>query len=185
MQFYDHDQIDVLFDAETLQKRIAELGKQITEDFQGQGELVVIGVLKGSFLFLADLIRQIDLPVSVDFLGLSSYGRSFETSGVVRVTQDLSQPIKGKAVLVVEDIVDTGLTMSYLLSNLATRLPKSVHVATLLHKPSRCQVEVPLDYIGFTIPDKFVIGYGLDYKNLLRNLPFIGVNRGDTPPITL
>ncbi len=185
MNFYDHEKIEVLIDTATLQARIAELGAAITKDFKGKGELVVIAVLKGSFPFLADLVRQIDLPISVDFLGLSSYGHSFETSGVVRVTQDLTQPIKDKHVLVVEDIVDTGLTMKYLLANLATRMPASVSVATLLHKPSRTLVEVPLNYIGFEIEDKFVVGYGLDYKNFLRNLPFVGVSISQDAPFSL
>ena len=158
------------------------MGATITADFADDGEVVLVGVLKGSFVFLADLARAIDLPVGIDFLGLSSYGNSEETSGVVRVTQDLSQPVAGKHVLVVEDIIDTGLTMRYLLENLATRHPASVRVCSLLYKPARTRVEVPLDYIGFEIPDRFVIGYGLDYQGRLRNLPFIGVNVGSGPP---
>ena len=139
-------------------------------------------MFKGSFIFLADLFRHIDLPVEVDFLGLSSYGDSQETSGVVRVTQDLSRPIEGKNVLVVEDIVDTGLTMQYLLENLSTRKPKSIRVASLLHKPARSRVPIEIDYLGFEIPDRFVIGYGLDYQSKFRNLPFIGVNLADGMP---
>lgn len=180
--FYDPEQIEVLIDTAALQARIAELGAEIARDYRDQGELVLVGVLKGSFMFLADLCRAIDLPLEVDFLGLSSYGDDFETSGEVQVTQDLSRPVRGKHVLVVEDIVDTGLTMKYLLENLATRHPASVKVATLLSKPSRRRVETPLDYVGFEIEDRFVIGYGLDYQSKLRNLPFIGVNVGDGPP---
>lgn len=132
-------------------------------------------MLKGSYIFLADLMRAIDLDCSVDFLGVSSYGSRTQTSGVVRMTQDLSTPIAGKHVLLVEDIVDTGLTMKYLIDNLQTRRPASISVCTLLHKPSNQHIEVPIHYVGFTIPGKFVIGYGLDYAELYRNLPYIGV----------
>jgi hypoxanthine phosphoribosyltransferase len=125
-------------------------------------------------MFVTDLVRYIDLDLSVDFLGLSSYGDSTKSSGVVRMTQDLSDPIEGKNVLIVEDIVDTGLTMKYLLENLQTRHPKSLSVVTLLDKPAGRKVEVPIEYTGFEIPDKFVIGYGLDYAELYRNLPYIG-----------
>ena len=163
MPFYNPEKIDVLFDEQTLRTRIAELGAQITEDYQGKDPLVLVGVLKGSFLFLADLCREVDLPVEIDFLGLSSYGDSEKSSGVVRVTQDLSRSIEGKHVIVVEDIVDTGLTMAYLLENLATRNPASVKIASLLHAGST-KVEVPIDYLGFEIEDRFVIGYGLDSK---------------------
>ena len=172
-----------MLDAETLQTRVEEMGRQITEDYRGRGSLVAVGVLKGSVMFLSDLVRQIDLPLEMDFLGLSSYGDSQETSGVVRMTSDLSRPVAGKHVLVVEDIVDTGLTLKYLLENLSTRRPLSVKIATLLHKPDNARVEVPLDYVGFRIPNRFVIGYGLDYEAKFRNLPFIGVNIGETPPV--
>ncbi len=183
MPFYNTDKIDVLFDEETLSQRIRQLGEQITADYSADEPLVMVGVLKGSFLFLADLCRAVDLPVEIDFLGLSSYGDSEQSSGVVRVTQDLSRSIEGKHVIVVEDIVDTGLTMAYLLENLATRNPASVKIASLLHKPARTKVDIPIDYLGFEIPDRFVIGYGLDSQNKLRNLPFIGVNVGDGLPI--
>ena len=182
MPFYDPKKIDVLISQEQIEARIKALGREITAAYAGQGPLVLVAVLKGSFMFLADLTRAIDLPLEVDFLGLSSYGHSEETSGVVRVTQDLSRPVQGKNLLVVEDIVDTGLTMKYLLENLGTRHPASVKVVSLLHKPGRARVAVPIDYIGFEIPDRFVIGYGLDYQDKLRNLPFIGVNVGDGPP---
>ncbi len=182
MPFYDPEKIDVLFSPEALQARIAEMGAEIAADYADAGEVVLVGVLKGSIMFMADLARAIDLPIALDFLGLSSYGTRQETSGVVRVTQDLSQPVAGKHVVVVEDIVDTGLTMNYLLENLSTRRPASVKLATLLHKPARTRVSVPLDYVGFVIPDQFVIGYGLDFAGKLRNLPFIGVNVGEGPP---
>lgn len=181
MPFYDPNHIEVLFDAATLDARNRELGAQITADYRGRGELVLVGVLRGSFPFIADLCRHIDLAVEVDFLGLTSYGDRSESSGIVRMTQDLSEPVKGKHVLVVEDIVDTGLTMKYLLANLQTREPASVRIASLLHKPAGMKVEVPIDYIGFTIPDRFVVGYGLDFARKLRNLPFIGVVTGDKP----
>lgn len=179
--FYDPNHIEVLFDAATLDARNRELGAQITADYRGQGELVLVGVLRGSFPFIADLCRYIDLPLEVDFLGLSSYGEREESSGIVRMTQDLSEPVKGKHVLVVEDIVDTGLTMKYLLANLQTREPASVRIASLLHKPEGMKVHVPVDYVGFTIPNRFVVGYGLDFARKLRNLPFIGVVTGDKP----
>lgn len=168
--------LDVLFDAPTLNARIAGLAKQIQADYAGR-PLVLVGVLKGSIMFMADLARGIDLPLSLDFLGLSSYGDKTESSGVVRITSDLSKPIEGKHVVVVEDIVDTGLTMKFLLENLATRKPASVRICTLLHKPARARVQIPLDYVGFTIEDRFVVGYGLDYAEKYRNVPFVGVVR--------
>ncbi len=181
MPFYDPDQIEVMIGAGELATRIDELGAQITADYQGK-DVVLVGVLKGSIMFLADLARAIDLPIEIDFLGVSSYGDDTKTSGQVQLTQDLTRPVHDRHVLVVEDIVDTGLTMQYLLQNLRSRSPASVRVCSLLHKPARARVEVPIDYVGFTIPDRFVIGYGLDFANKLRNLPFIGVNVGDGPP---
>jgi hypoxanthine phosphoribosyltransferase len=172
MAFYD-GQVNVLFSEAQLQARIVELGAEISRDYKGQ-DLVVVGVLKGSVLFFADLIRRIDLPLSIDFLGLSSYGAGTESSGVVRITNDLSKTVEGKHLLVVEDIVDTGLTMKFLLENLATRRPSSVKICTLLEKPARAKVKVPIHYKGFVIPDEFVVGYGLDFDEKLRNLPFIG-----------
>jgi len=165
--------MEILLSEAQLQTRIAELGAEITRDYQGK-ELVLVVVLKGSILFAADLCRHIDLPISLEFMGLSSYGDSTTSSGVVRVTLDLSKPVQGKHVLIVEDIVDTGLTMQYLLDNMQTRRPETLKVATLLHKPARTQVEVQLDYTGFTIDDHFVIGYGLDFDQKYRNLRFIG-----------
>ncbi len=167
--------VDVLISTEELAARVRALGEQITRDHAGRS-LVVIGVLKGSFIFLADLVRAIDLPISVDFIGITSY-QGTTTSGVVQITSDLTRPIEGKDVLLVEDIVDTGLTMRYLLDNLATRQPSSVKVCALLEKPSRARVPVTIDYRGFVIGDEFVVGYGLDWDGKLRNLPFIGVPR--------
>jgi len=169
-----HDNVSVLISEEELKARIEEMGRQITEQYQGK-DLVLVGVLKGCFLFLADLARAIDLPLRVDFLGLSSYAGGTESSGVVRITNDLSRPIEGKDVLVVEDIIDTGLTMQYLLENLATRGPKSVRICSLLFKPENNRIPVEIDHLGFEIPDKFVVGYGLDYDERYRNLPYIGV----------
>ena len=163
----------VLLDEATLQARVQELGREIAEAYQGR-DLAIVAVLKGSFVFMADLVRAIDAELTVDFLGVSSYGDSEKSSGVVKITKDLTTPITDRDVLLVEDIVDTGLTMQYLLSNLETRGPSSIQVATLLHKPARTEVEVPIHFKGFTIEDKFVIGYGLDYKQRYRNLPFIG-----------
>lgn len=168
--------LDVLLSEEQLHKRCKELGAQITRDYAGK-EIHVISVLKGAFMFTADLVRHIDLDVSMDFLGLSSYGSRTESSGVVRMTSDLAVPIKDRHVIVVEDIVDTGLTMKYLLDNLKTRMPASVAVATLLHKPSNAKVEIELEYIGFEIGNEFVIGYGLDDAEFSRHLPYIGVVR--------
>jgi hypoxanthine phosphoribosyltransferase len=165
-----------LISKDAIHARIAELGAAITRDYAGaEHDLVLVGVLKGSFLFLADLCRAIDLPLSVEFLGLQSYGDQTRSSGVVQITSDLTRPVEGKDVLVVEDIVDTGLTMEYLLDNLKLRLPRSVKIAALLHKPDRVIRPVVIDYLGFTIPDEFVVGYGLDYAQRYRNLPHIGV----------
>jgi len=166
--------IEEFISADRLQARVAELGRQITEDYRGK-DLVLVVVLKGSFIFAADLARHIDLPLSIDFLGVRSYEDSTETSGVVQITSDLTRPIEDKDVLVVEDIVDTGLTMDYLFENLRTRHPRSVRLATLLHKPARTRVQVPIDYLGFEIPDAFVVGYGLDFAQRYRNLPYLGI----------
>ena len=166
--------VRTLIDAETIQQRIKELGSQITADYHGR-DVVVVCVLKGSFVFTSDLVRAIDLPLSVDFLALRSYGDGTESSGVVQITSDLTKPIEGKDVIVVEDIVDTGLTMAYMLQNLEAKRPRSVRLASLLHKPARTRVPVKIDYLGFTIEDVFVIGYGLDYAERYRNLPYLGV----------
>ena len=175
--------LEVLFNAAQIEHRVRELGQQIRKDYDGK-ELVMVAVLKGAFVFVADLTRQIDLPLAVDFIGLSSYGEATESSGVVKITSDLSKPIEGKHVIVVEDIVDTGLTMRYLLDNLMTRKPASVKICTLLQKPSRARTKIPVDYCGFTVPDLFVIGYGLDAGEKYRNLPYIGVVRSQAPGIS-
>ena len=166
-----------LFSADAIAARVAELGAQITRDYQERAatsDVVVIGVLKGSVIFLADLVRHIGLPVYIDFIGISSYGDATVSSGVVRITQDLSRPIENKHVIVIEDIVDTGHTVHYLLENLATRRPASLALCSLLHKPERAERTVHIDYLGFTIPNKFVVGYGLDVAQQYRNLPYIG-----------
>ncbi len=173
MSRLEREAVEVLLTAEQLQARVAEMGAEITRDFAGR-PLKLVGVLKGSFMFMADLARAIDLPVKVDFIGTSSY-QGTKTSGVVRITNDLTRPIEGEHVLLVEDIVDTGLTMRYLLENLSTRKPASVSVCTLLEKPSRAQVRIPIAYRGFSIPDAFVVGYGLDWDGRFRNLPYLGV----------
>ena len=170
-----HAKVDVLLSEGDLRARVAAMGAEITRDYQGK-PLVLVGVLNGSFIFLADLVRAIELPVLVDFIGISSY-QGTQSTGVVKITSDLSRPIEGKHVLLVEDIVDTGLTMKYLLDNLATRQPASVKIAALLEKPARARVKIPIDYRGFVIGDEFVVGYGLDWDGKLRNLPFVGVPR--------
>jgi hypoxanthine phosphoribosyltransferase len=163
-----------LMDAGTIADRVADLGRTITHDFLGK-DLVMVPVLKGSYVFAADLARHIDLDVAVDFLGVRSYGDQQESSGVVQITTDLSSSIEGKHVILVEDIVDTGLTVSYLYQNLATRQPASLKIASLLHKPSRTRVPVDIDYLGFTVDDVFIVGYGLDYAQKFRNLPYLAV----------
>jgi len=163
-----------LIDADTIAERVAELGRAITNDFLGK-DVVIVPVLNGSYVFAADLARQIDLDVAVDFLGVRSYGDGQESSGVVEITNDLSRSIEGKNVIVVEDIVDTGLTVSYLYENLATRQPASLKIASLLHKPARTRVPVDIDYLGFTVEDVFIVGYGLDYAQKFRNLPYLAV----------
>ena len=167
-------ELDVLFSEQQIAERVANLAKEIEADHQGK-ELVLVGVLKGAFVFISDLARKIDLPLAVDFIGLSSYGEATESSGVVKITSDLTRPIEGKHVLVVEDIVDTGLTMRYLLDNLATRHPASVNICSLLSKPARARTRIPIRYLGFEVPDRFVVGYGLDAGEKFRNVPFIGV----------
>ena len=164
-----------LISADEVAKRVRELGAQITSDYRGaKGDVVVLGVLKGSVIFMADLVRQIGLPVYLDFIGISSYGDATVSSGVVQITQDLSRPIQDKHVIVVEDIVDTGHTVHYLMENLKTRGPASLKLCALLHKPERAERHVEIDYLGFTIPNKFVVGYGLDIAQQFRNLAFIG-----------
>lgn len=169
------EQIVTYLSAEQIAARVRELGEQLTKDYADKRPVFVV-VLKGSFVFAADLIRAVDLHnLRVDFLAVRSYGEGTESSGVVQIVNDLSRPIEDEDVVLVEDIVDTGLTINYLLDLLQTRKPKSVKVCSLLHKPARAKVAVPIDYLGFTIEDRFVIGYGLDFAEKYRNLPFIGV----------
>jgi hypoxanthine phosphoribosyltransferase len=165
---------NVMIEEEDIAKRVKELGKQLTEEYKGK-ELVVVGILKGCMLFLSDLVRAVDLPLTMDFMVVSSYGTTTKSSGVVRIIKDLEREIEGKDVLIVEDIVDTGLTLSYLVENFKTRNPKSVKVCCLLDKPDRRKAKVDIEYIGFEIPDEFVVGYGLDYAEVYRNLPFVCV----------
>ena len=164
----------VLIDEETIAKRIAEMGAEITRDYQ-EKELVVICILRGGVIFMSDLVKQIKLPLYMDFMAVSSYGMSTKSSGVVRILKDLNEDIEGKDVLIVEDIVDTGLTLHYLVDYIKSRNPRSVKVCCFLDKPSRRKVDVEVDYVGFEIPDKFVVGYGLDYAQKYRNLPYVSV----------
>lgn len=167
-------QIEVMYSAEQIDERIREMGRQISEDYQGK-EIHCLGVLKGSFMFMADLFRHIENDLTCDFLTISSYGDQTMSSGVVKLVADLAVPIKDRHVIVIEDIVDTGLTLGYLLDNLKTRLPASISVCSFLSKPTRRRVDVSVDYCGFEIPDKFVVGYGMDAAQKYRNLPYLGV----------
>ena len=165
--------MNVLIKEADIQKKVEEIGRQINEEYRGK-KPILIGVLKGAFMFLADLLREIDIPLEVDFLSIHSYDGK-ESSGVVRITHDLSLNIEDRHVILVEDIIDSGRTVSYILENLRTRKPRSLVVCSLLNKESQRVVEVPLNYVGFTIPGVFVVGYGLDYDNRYRNLKYIGV----------
>lgn len=166
--------IDVMIPEDELQAKIAELGRAITAHYQGTSELVLVGLLRGSCLFLADLCRQIDLPVSLDFMTASSYGNGMTSSREVRVLKDLDDEIKGKDVLIVEDIIDSGFTLNKIREIIGLREPKSLAICTLLNKPARREVDVKVEWTGYTIPDEFVVGYGIDYAQLHRNLPYIG-----------
>lgn len=169
---FNEDKLTVLFTEDDIQKRVKELGAQITQDYKNT-DLTLISILKGGFMFLSDLCKHIKTPLSIEFMGVRSYlGRS-ESSGIVQITHDLTQPIEDKEILIVEDIIDTGLTMAYLFDVLRIKRPRSIKVCSLLHKPARTRVSVPINYLGFTIPDKFVVGYGLDYNEKYRNLPYI------------
>jgi hypoxanthine phosphoribosyltransferase len=167
------DIAEVLVSEEEIQAKVGELGRRISRDYAGE-ELLLIGLLRGAIVFLSDLMRALDIPVRLDFIGISSYGVSTE-SGAVRLVMDLETDIAGRHVLVVEDIVDTGKTLAYLVDNLKSRQPASLRVCALLDKPERRQVPIQVDYVGFEIPDKFVVGYGLDFAEGYRNLPFVGV----------
>ena len=181
-----HDDVEeILLSGQEIADRVSELGAQLAADYAGR-DPVLVSVLKGSIIFLADLIRSMEMPVSLDLMEVSSYGASTETTGQVRILKDLSKPIAGRDVIVVEDIIDTGLTLNYLLKYLRDRSPASIRICCLLDKPARRLAEIDIDYIGFTIPDRFVIGYGLDYNERYRNLPYIGVLKpsvyGGAPP---
>ena len=170
----DQDINQVLLSEKQLLERVRELGEQISTDYLDK-DLVVVCVLRGSFIFVSDLVRSINIPLAVDFISISSYGSGTTSSGVVRFLKDLDEEISGRHVLVVEDIIDTGTTLKYLLENLQTRKPASIKVCTLLSKPERRKVEIAIDYNGFVVPDHFVVGYGLDYAEKYRNLPYIGI----------
>ena len=174
MNGVEHGVGEVLIEEDELQARIAELGAQISEDYEGR-DLLLVGVLKGAVFFMADLMRQLTVPCEIDFMAISSYGAATNSSGVVRILKDLDINIADREVLVVEDIVDSGLTLSYLRRTLLARKPASLEICALLTKPERREIDVPLRYVGFEIPNKFVIGYGLDFAERYRNLPYIGV----------
>src|SRR5205809_5061915 len=172
---------EVLIDQEALQRRIAELGEEISADYTGR-DLLLIGVLKGAVFFMADLMRGLSIPCEIDFMAISSYGDSTDSSGVVRILKDLDINIEGRDVLVVEDIIDSGLTLSYLMRNLEAREPATLEVCALMTKPERREIDVPVRYIGFEIPNRFVIGYGLDFAERYRNLPYVAVLADDLMP---
>jgi hypoxanthine phosphoribosyltransferase len=175
---------EVLIDRETLAGRVAELGAEISADYEGR-DLLLIGVLKGAVFFMADLMRHLTVPCEVDFMAISSYGDATDSSGIVRILKDLDINIEGRHVLVVEDIIDSGLTLSYLIRNLESREPATLEVCALLTKPSRREIDVPVRYVGFEIPNKFVVGYGLDFAERYRNLPYVGVLDEHLLPDTL
>jgi len=175
-----HDDVqEVLLTEDQIQGRVAELGVELAHDYADQ-QPVLVSVLKGSIVFLADLIRATELPLSVDLMELSSYGAAMESSGQVRILKDLSGSIEGRDVIVVEDIIDTGLTLNYLLRYLRERSPASIRICCLLDKPARRLTDIDIDYRGFSIPDRFVVGYGLDFNQIYRNLPFVGVLKPET-----
>lgn len=170
-----HEDVErVLIDEESLQARVRELGQTIGQTYAGE-DLLLISVLKGSFVFMADLVRAIDMPHEIDFMATSSYGTQTQSSGVVQIVMDLSRDIQDRNVLIVEDIIDSGNTLSYLRRILNERHPRTLRIMTLLDKPDRREVDIPVDWVGFSIPNEFVVGYGLDYNEIYRNLPYIGV----------
>ena len=171
---------EILVQPDQLQRRVRELGQQISADYEGRNPLL-IGVLKGAVFFLADLMREITVPCEVDFMAISSYGSATQSSGVVRILKDLDRAIEGRHVLIVEDIVDSGLTLQYLMRNLGARKPASLEVCALLTKPERRKVDLPTRYLGFEIPDKFAIGYGLDFAEHYRNLPYVAALEESSP----
>ncbi|HEX9913114.1 MAG TPA: hypoxanthine phosphoribosyltransferase [candidate division Zixibacteria bacterium] len=170
--------VKIIIPKRELKKRVKELGAKISKDYAGK-ELILIGILKGSFIFLADLIRQIKIPHEVDFIAVASYGQEIEGSGAVRLIKDLSANIEGKNVIIIEDIVDSGLTLNFIRKNLLLRNPKSLEIVTLLDRKERRKVQVPIKYVGFAVPNEFVVGYGLDLGERYRNLPYIAKVEGD------
>jgi hypoxanthine phosphoribosyltransferase len=172
---------EVLIDEEALRARIVELGAEISADYSGR-DLLLVGVLKGAVFFMADLMRELTVPCEIDFMAISSYGAATDSSGVVRILKDLDINVAGRDVLVVEDIIDSGLTLSYLMRNLTARKPASLEVVALLTKPERREIDVPVRYVGFDIPNRFVIGYGLDFAERYRNLPYVAVLHADLVP---
>jgi hypoxanthine phosphoribosyltransferase len=170
----EKDVAEILIDEDALQRRIAELGDEISADYAGR-DLLLIGVLKGAVFFMADLMRRLTVPCEIDFMAISSYGGQTDSSGVVRILKDLDMNIERRDVLVVEDIIDSGLTLSYLMRNLRSREPATLEICALMTKPSRREIDVPVRYVGFEIPNRFVIGYGLDFDERYRNLPYVGV----------
>ncbi|MBP1924214.1 hypoxanthine phosphoribosyltransferase [Sedimentibacter acidaminivorans] len=164
----------ILIDEDSLQAKVKELGAKIAEDYKGK-DLLLICVLKGAVVFVSDLMKRIDLPLEIDFMAVSSYGCDTKSSGVVRILKDLDKGIEGKHILIVEDIIDSGLTLSYLIENLKARGPESVEICTILDKPDRRTANINIKYTGFQVPDEFVVGYGLDYAEKYRNLPYVAV----------
>jgi len=187
---FTEDLAEILYDKEQISTRVKELGKQISKDYEGKS-IVLVGVLNGAVSFLADLMREITVPVTIDFVAISSYGSYTSTSGVARILKDLDESVESKHVLIVEDIVDTGLTLNYLSTYLSNKNPASVKVAAMLSKPGQHKVKVKVNYLGFEVPDEFVVGYGLDFAGNYRNLPCIGILKpeiyagSDTPPNAL
>jgi hypoxanthine phosphoribosyltransferase len=172
---------EVLIESDALQARIAELGAEISQEYEGR-DLLLVGVLKGAVFFMADLMRELSVPCEIDFMAISSYGAATDSSGVVRILKDLDANIAGRHVLVVEDIIDSGLTLSYLMRSLKARTPASLEICALLTKPERREIEVRVKFVGFEIPNKFVIGYGLDFAERYRNLPYVAVLHPDLIP---
>jgi hypoxanthine phosphoribosyltransferase len=172
---------EILIDEATLRARVVDLGEEISADYAGR-DLLLVGVLKGAVFFMADLMRELTVPCEIDFMAISSYGAATDSSGVVRILKDLDTNIAGRDVLVVEDIVDSGLTLSYLMRNLGARKPATLEVCALLTKPERREIDVPVSYVGFEIPNRFVIGYGLDFAERYRNLPYVAVLHSDLVP---
>lgn len=170
----NEDMLRVLLSKEEIHAKVQEMGKKLTEDYKGKN-LLLVTVLKGAVVFLADLMREIDVPAEIDFMVVSSYGSGVKSSGVVKIVKDLDIPLKDKDILIVEDILDSGMTLSYIKDLLQSRGPRSIQIATLLDKPARRKVDLQADYVGFEVPDEFVVGYGLDFDERYRNLPYIGI----------